>query len=117
MAEGKHSVGEDSGHEREEPEEEAVQHGHQQVSEFGLRGRDRVQHGVDHHRGVLEPRLARQHEVLAGQLEVLPVEDLLALLVQFLPDIQARLHPQDVGGLAKVARLDDADLRGKNITI
>ena len=91
-------------------EEEPVQHRHQQVPVLGLAGHDGVHHGVDDHRRVLASRPARGQEVLAGHLDVLAVEGLLAFLVQLLPDIQTRLHPDDVGGLAEVTRLDDADL-------
>lgn len=109
-AEREHGVREHGGEIREELEEEGVHGRGQQVSVFRARGRDGVQHGVDDHVGVLEPALARCRVVLVGQVDVLAVEDLLALLVQFLPNSQTGFNLQDVGGLAEVTRLDDADL-------
>lgn len=110
-AEGKHGVGDGGGQKREQPEEQTVHGGDQQVAVLGPRGHDGVQHGVDDQVGVLESHLARGQEVLVGELDVLLVEDLLPLLVQFVPDVERRLHPQDVGRLAEVPRLDDADLK------
>lgn len=109
--EGEYGVSEEGGEDREEPKEETIHGRHQQVSIFRLRRHDGVEHGVDDQVGILEAHLARWHKVLVGQLDVLTVEYFLFLIVQFLPNIKTALHPHDVGGLAKVTRLDDADLR------
>lgn len=80
-AERKHRIGEKSWEEGEELEEKPIHRRDQQISVFGLSGCDCVKHGADDHVGVLESCLARQHEVLGGQLNVLAVEYLLALVV------------------------------------
>lgn len=90
-AERKHGVGEGGGEKREQPEEETVHGGDQQVAVLGPRGHDGVQHGVD------DVDLAHGQEVLVGELDVLLVECLLSFLVEFLPDVEGCLHPQDVG--------------------
>lgn len=82
---------------------------------LGLRRHDGMQHGVDHQVCVLEAQAASRGEVLVGQLDVLPVEDLLLLLVQFFPDVESRFHSHNVGGAAKVPWLDDADLKWRGI--
>lgn len=47
-----------------------------------------------------------------GQPYIALVEDLLLLLVQLVPDVRGCLGRYDVGGPAKVPRLDDAHLQG-----
>lgn len=70
-----------------------------------------MQHRVDDHVAVLESRIARRHEVFVGQVDVLSVERMLSIFVQLLPNIGTSFHLHDVGGSAKVTRLDDADLK------
>lgn len=46
-----------------------------------------------------------------GQLYIALVEDLLFLLIQFVPDVRGCLDRYDVGGPAKVPWLNDAHLQ------
>lgn len=72
-----------------------------------------MHHRVNHRVGVLESFPARGHEVLVGHLDVLSVEDLLALVIEFLPNVRTSFYLQDVGSLAEITRLDDTDLKEK----
>lgn len=70
-----------------------------------------MEHRIDDHVAVLESHPACRRKVLVGQLNVLSVKYLFFFIVEFLPNTKAGFHLQDVGGLAEVPRLDDADLK------
>lgn len=72
-----------------------------------------MQQGLHHRLGAAVPRAAGGREVLVGQIHVVAVEGALAILSQSGPDVRARFHLHDVGGLAEVAGLDYTNLKNK----